>query len=61
MFDVFCSIQDVETGENFNITVFTDNLDRCFTYWYNCVKAMDSHLRLLSFHALVRIPSDEDF
>lgn len=61
MYDVFCSTQDVETGEIYVSSVFTDDLGRCFTDFYNSVRCLDSHYRLLSFHALYRSPSDDDF
>lgn len=60
MYDVFCSTLDVETGEIFVSSVSTNDLRRCFTDCYNCVKSMDGHFRLLSFHALYRTPNDED-
>lgn len=58
MFDVFVSVQDVETGEIYVSSFSTDNLSRCFC---DCIKCLGRHVRLLSFHALFRIPSDEDF
>lgn len=58
MYDVFVSVQDVETGEIYVSSVSTDNLSRCF---YDCMKCLGRHVRLLSFHALFRTPTDEDF
>lgn len=58
MFDVFVSVQDVETGEIYVSSVSTDNLSRCF---YDCMKCLGRHVRLLSFHALYRTPDDDDF
>ena len=58
MFDVFVSVQDVETGEIFVSSVTTDNLSRCFS---DCMKCTGEHVRLLSFHALYRTPNDDDF
>lgn len=58
MYDVFVSVQDVETGEIYVSSVSTDNLSRCFC---DCMKCLGGHVRLLSFHALFRTPSDDDF
>lgn len=38
MYDVFCSTQDVETGEIFVSSASTNDLRRCFTDCYNCVR-----------------------
>lgn len=58
MFDVFCSVQDLETGEIYVSSVSTDNLSRCLS---DCLKCIGGHFRLLSLHALFRTPNDDDF